>query len=66
MVQWLRLHASNAGHTGSIPGEGTKIPHATKPEQKKKKIPETNTIRRDSYTVSEEAIKRGRGTGYSA
>ena len=27
-VQWLRLHASNAGGTGSIPGQGTKIPHA--------------------------------------
>ena len=29
MVQWLRLHASNGGGTGSIPGWGTKIPHAT-------------------------------------
>ena len=28
MVQWLRLHASTAGGTGSIPGWGTKIPHA--------------------------------------
>ena len=28
MVQWLRLHASNAGGAGSIPGGGTKIPHA--------------------------------------
>ena len=28
VVQWLRLHASNAGGTGSIPGQGTKIPHA--------------------------------------
>ena len=26
-VQWLKLHASTAGSTGSIPGEGTKIPH---------------------------------------
>ena len=24
MVQWLRLHAPNAGDTGSIPGKGTK------------------------------------------
>ena len=65
MVQWLRLHASNAGHVGSIPGQGTKIPHAMKPG-KKKKIQETNTIRRDSYTITEESIKRGGGTGYSA
>ena len=27
--QWLRLQTSNAGGTSSIPGEGTKIPHAT-------------------------------------
>ena len=26
--QWLGLHASNAGGAGSIPGRGTKIPHA--------------------------------------
>ena len=29
MVQWLRFWASNAGVTGSIPGQGIKIPHAT-------------------------------------
>ena len=28
-VQWLRLHTSNAGAMGSIPGQGTKIPHVT-------------------------------------
>ena len=28
-VQWLRLHASSARGTGSICGQGTKIPHAT-------------------------------------
>ena len=27
-VQWLRLCASNAGGEDSIPGQGTKIPHA--------------------------------------
>ena len=26
--QWLRLHAAAAGGMGSIPGPGTKIPHA--------------------------------------
>ena len=36
-VQWLGLHASTAGVTGSIPGWGTKIPHATWQSQKKKK-----------------------------
>ena len=28
VVQWLRLHASNAGDLDSVPGQGTKIPHA--------------------------------------
>ena len=36
-VQWLRLHAPNAGGTGSNPGRGTKIPHAAWCGQKKKK-----------------------------
>ena len=37
-VQWLRLHASIAGGTaGSIPGWGTKILHAMRRGQKKKK-----------------------------
>ena len=36
-VQWLWLHAPNAGGTGSIPGCGTKIPHAIPRGQKKKK-----------------------------
>ena len=28
VVQWLGLHTSTAGDTGSIPGQGTKILHA--------------------------------------
>ena len=36
MVQWLRLHAPTAGGTGSIPGRGTKTPHAAQYGQKKK------------------------------
>ena len=36
-VQWLRLHASNAGGTGSILGWGTELPHAV--VQPKKKNP---------------------------
>ena len=32
-VQWLRLCTSNAGAVGSIPGWGTKIPHATWPKK---------------------------------
>ena len=29
VVQCLRLHAPNAGVSGSIPGPGSKTPHAT-------------------------------------
>ena len=35
-VQWLGLRASTAGGTGSIPGRGTKIPHAEHMVQPKK------------------------------
>ena len=34
-VQWLRFRASNAEASGSIPGWGTKIPHATWPKNEK-------------------------------
>ena len=33
-VQWLGLRALTAEGTGSIPGQGTKIPHATQRNQK--------------------------------
>ena len=36
-VQWLGLHASNAGSVGSIPVPGTKIPHAAWHGQKIKR-----------------------------
>ena len=36
MVQWLGLHATSSRGPGLIPGEGTKIPHATWYDQKKK------------------------------
>ena len=38
-IQWLRLHVPTVGGMGSIPGPGTKIPHAPVcpiPQQKKK------------------------------
>ena len=37
VVQWLRLHASTAKNVGSIPSQGTKIPHATHCGQNKRK-----------------------------
>ena len=65
VVQWLRLHASTAGGGGSIPGQGTKIPHALGHGQKKKKkrrevylfgntnkgITELKTFRSVSYRI---------------
>ena len=38
-VQWLGLQAFTAGATGSIPGQGIKIPQAARRGQKKKFIP---------------------------
>ena len=38
VVQWLRLHASNVRGTDSIPGQGTKIPHAVKQKKNIRKI----------------------------
>ena len=39
MVQWLGLHSSTAGGTGSIPGQGTKIPLAAlHGKEKEKKV----------------------------
>ena len=37
VIRWLRLHVSNAGGMGSIPDQGTKIPHAVGVWPKKKK-----------------------------
>ena len=44
MDQWLRLHASVTGGTGSIPSQGTKIPHATQSGKKKKNQGNGNAI----------------------
>ena len=38
VVQWLRLRASTAGGTGSVPGWGTKISHAVWGSEKNLKI----------------------------
>ena len=37
VVLWLRLCASDAGHAGLMPNQGTKIPHAALYSQKIKK-----------------------------
>ena len=37
VAQWLRLHTSNAGGTGLIPDQETKLSHATWPSQNKQR-----------------------------
>ena len=39
VIQWLSLHAFNAGGMGLIPGWGNKIPHATWPSKKQTNYP---------------------------
>ena len=43
VVQWLAVRTSDARGTGSLPGQGTKIPHAMwygQEKEKKKKLKE--------------------------
>ena len=42
-VQWLRFRTFTARGTGSIPGQGTKIPHAVRCSQKLKKTKNKKT-----------------------
>ena len=42
VVHWLRLHASNADKAGSMPGQGTKVPHVTRWSQNKIKLFKNN------------------------
>ena len=54
VVQWLRRHAPNAGGSGSIPGQGPMIPHATRQGQKKKKNWESLVLEVLNVSRSEE------------
>ena len=49
VVQWLRLCASTAGATDSIPDQGTKIPHAS---QNSGSLPSQNSVCCCSVTKS--------------
>ena len=51
-VQWLRLHTSSAVNEGSIPGQGTKIQHATWLGQKiSKRFKQIPFLTEWNYTV---------------
>ena len=45
VLQWLRLCASNAGGTDSIPGQGTRLPHTMCHGLQRKKKRERETER---------------------
>ena len=48
VIQWvIRAHASTAGGTGSIPGQGTKIPYATWQEKEREKEKSRNSASRE-------------------
>ena len=51
MVQWLRLHASTAGVTHSIPGWGTKIPYALWNSQKINKNKRVDMLKKKMYIL---------------
>ena len=51
MVQWLRLCTSNAEGTSSIPGGGTKIPHAVVQKKKKRFFSRTKEARGSSCSL---------------
>ena len=58
-VQWLRLCPSTAEDAGSIPGQGTKIPHAIQCDHKKKK--KAKTIKLLEENLGEYLCKLGWG-----
>ena len=62
-VQWLRLHVSNAGGSGSIPSQGTKIRHAVQCGQKVKRRKEKLRLKemicpRPHYSIVREQVLR--------
>ena len=56
MFQWLRLSTSNGRGMGSIPGQGTKIPHATWHSKKKK----FTTTKKKQNTLNSLPMETGR------
>ena len=66
-VQWLRLHAPNAGGTGSISGRGNKILHVLQCGLKKKSnITQMNLFSKQKQTHRHRKIYsalRGKGVG---
>ena len=57
VVQWLQLHASTAGGRGSVPGQGTKIPHATWRGQMNEYYPRGNPACRGTFGGRRKAVR---------
>ena len=51
LAQWLRLHASTSGGTGSIPGQVTKILHATQRGQQNLKQKQEGGLHGDGMVL---------------
>ena len=64
MIQWLGLRASTAVGVGSIPGGGTKIPHAMQYGQKKNKKQKTknNNNKKPKNTITNKRTTGGEGS----
>ena len=58
MLQWLRVCGSKAEGVGSVPGQGTKIPHATQQGEKK----QTNKLRTKSQREKNVILKLEKGS----
>ena len=58
MVQRLRLHTSNAVGEGSIPGQGTRVPHATWCGQKNKKLKKLKKKKRNVKSLEKLPFKK--------
>ena len=69
----VKILPSNAGGTGSVPGRGTKIPHASpkKPKHKKKKQKTrsnivTNSIKtlKKKWSTSKKSLQKKKGISF--
>ena len=61
VFQWLKLCASNAGGVGLIPGQGTKIPHASwQKKNKNKKTQNRSNIVTHSIKTSKRSASKNK------
>ena len=61
MVQWFRLHVSTAGNMGSIPSQGTRIPHVALLGQNKMKKQHRLLIKKKKKRKSCDDVQKEKG-----